>query len=263
MFSFERAAFFPKPVAPVGKPWYDAPMAKNAVALVHIAPAAVKAALDPAPDSQRPELDRPSLDAVEGADGKVYVIESFDDATAVHLGVPLGYDEPDVMGTLVAVALGDLIDEHDDPRGVPMYPSSYTPKATTWEGLLDEIGEALDWAPIEGPELMDPMAGVPDMSNLAAMAAQMQAQLPPEMLQHAMDMAQQLAQAGAMGDIQRAMQQMMQGESPSPMGLDLAEMARQAQRMLDQNPELQQKLAGQFGITDAQLDDDEPGDSKK
>jgi hypothetical protein len=239
-------------------------MAINAVAIVHIDPSAVKAALDPAPEQERAKLDDERLDVVEGGDGKYYVIESFGDATAIHLDIPLGHADPEVMGTLVAVALGDIIDEHDDPRGVPLFPESYKPKARTWAGLLEEIGEALDWAPIEGTEIVDPNEEVgafgPGMGDLAAMAAQMQAQLPPEMLQQAMEMAQKLAGSGAMDEIQRAMQQMMSdptAENADPPGMDIQGMAQQAQRMLDDNPELQKRLAGQLGITDAQLDDDD------
>lgn len=244
-------------------------MSINAVAIVHIAPEKVKAALDPAPEQERSRLKDEALDAVEGFDGKVYVIESFEDATAIRLGLPLGSEEPEVMGTLIAVALGDLVDEHDDPRGVPLYPESYEPKARTWSGLLEELGEALDWAPIEGPEIVSPEQGPgamgPGMEDLASMAAQMQAMMPPEMLQQAMQMAQRLAQSGSMDEIEKAMQQMMQGGAPGagPMGMDLEAMAKQAQQMLDQNPDLQQKLEGQLKITDAQLDEDDEGEGKK
>jgi hypothetical protein len=84
-----------------------------------------------------------------------------------------------------------------------------------------------------------------------AMAAQMQAQLPPEMLQQAMQMAQRLAETGAMDEIQRA----MQGMDPSA-GVDFEAMAQRAQEMLEGDPELKKRLTEQLGITDAEIDDE-------
>jgi len=243
-------------------------MSIQAVAILHVHPNKVKAALDPGPEGARRDLEGDHFDVVEGHDGKTYVIESFEDATALHLGIPLGHDDPEVMGTLVAVAVGDIIDDHDEPRGVPLYPDNYRPKARTWEGLLDEIGDALDWAPIEGPEVVDPM-GMPGMmpggmgpgaEDLASMASQMQAMLPPEMLQQAMQMAQQLAGSGSLADVERAMKQMMgpmPGSGEASAGMDFQTIARQAQQMLDANPEMKERLESQLQITDAKISDDD------
>ena len=265
-------------------------MSMNAVALVHIAPAAVKEALEPGPEEERAKLGDPRLDVCIGADDKIYVIEAFDDATAIRLGIPLGYADPEVMGVLVATALGDLIDSHDDPRGVPLIPESYVPKARAWDALIEELGELADWAPIEGPEIVDPAADMfgalgADPQQLMQMAAQMQGQDPSVLMQQAMQMAQQLAASGAMDEIQRAMQQMMQGQGMPPgggdadggvpggmpgMGMDFAAMAAQAQSMLDANPALRDKLMQQMGgaeppggddVVDAELED--APDSKK
>ncbi|PKN48236.1 MAG: hypothetical protein CVU63_05680 [Deltaproteobacteria bacterium HGW-Deltaproteobacteria-20] len=236
-------------------------MAIRAVALVHIDPSRVKVALDPGPAEERAKLKDDRMDVVEGADGNVYFIEAFEDATAIRMGFALGHAEPEVMGTLVAAALGDLVDEHDDPRGIPLFPETYRPKARSWSALLDEIGEALDWAPIEGTEVMDAGfdMGALQQGDLMSMVAQMQAQMSPQMLEQAMQMAQRLAEGGGMDELQRAMQQMMPDMSSlQGMPMDMEAMARQAQQMLEADPELQQRLAGQLGITDAVLDDD-PG----
>ena len=54
----------------------------------------------------------------------------------------------------VALALwhsfGDALDAHRDPRGVFLFPDVAEPQATTYEGVIAEIGEGGIWVPVAG-----------------------------------------------------------------------------------------------------------------
>src|SRR5262245_46411414 len=56
--------------------------------------------------------------------------------------------EPDELGLALRMRLGPLIDAHDDTRGIFMISDIANPRATTYDGIVDEIGEAGVWAPI-------------------------------------------------------------------------------------------------------------------
>ena len=61
----------------------------------------------------------------------------------------------------LAALMGDVLAAHDDPRGVPIYPSSYTLVATRWDDALAELGDGADWIPLPAPG-----AGIPDLGAL-------------------------------------------------------------------------------------------------
>lgn len=252
-------------------------MGTKAVAIVHIHPDVIRAAFALAPQEQQ---DGAAGEVRIGADDNAYRMRFFDDAAALYLGVGLGFGEPDVMGVLVATALGEVIDQHDDPRGVPLIPDSYEPQASTWDGIVEELGDAADWVPVDSASPQeDPMQallgafgpGGPGGPDLMSLAAQLQGQDPATLMQQAMQVAQQLAQSGGFAQIQQTIQQMMpgmalpgmamppqrelvdaqlddaQGEAATAPPVDLDAMTRQAQALIDANPQLMQQLLSQLG----------------
>ena len=228
-------------------------MAIRAVALVHIDPSRVKAVLDPGPEQERASISDDRMDVVEGADGNVYFIEAFGDATAFRMRFALGHTEPDVAGTLIAAALGDLMDEHDDPRGVPLYPETYRPKSRCWDEFMDEFGEAFEWVPIDGEDEEEDQPGVDvfQQTDLMSMVSQMQTQMTPQFLEQAMYMAQGLFEQDGMEELREAVKAMVPGVAPrtvSPQGepVDIATVLREAGRMLEADPSKKKKVRDQL-----------------
>jgi hypothetical protein len=52
------------------------------------------------------------------------------------------------MALAVRLRLGDALDAHRDERGVFLLPDVAEPRATTYEGVIAEVGEAGVWAPV-------------------------------------------------------------------------------------------------------------------
>jgi thiamine monophosphate kinase len=110
---------------------------------------------------------------------------------------------------------------------VPVYPASYAPAATTFDALVDELGEAADWVRVAGaeePAPQDPFAALTSALggagvDLESLAGQLQGQDPNALMQQAMGLAQQLAESGQLGDVQRAMMDMMGGLGMDPQAL--------------------------------------------
>ncbi|HOT10354.1 MAG TPA: hypothetical protein PK710_11315, partial [Polyangiaceae bacterium] len=230
-------------------------------------PSRVMEMLEPGSDSQRQALEGSGCETVEGADGNSYVIDAFEDATGIRMQVALGYAEPEVMGALVAAVLGDLVEEHDDPRGVALYPETYQPRARTWAGLLEEMGDALDWAPLESAEVMlgDFGSELDFQGDLVSLMAQMQEQVSPEMLEKAMRFAQHLIGNGQGTGLSQAEQELLPDMAQLPnFPMDFGTLAEQAQRLFEANPQLEQRLAEPLGMTDAVVDDgdDESGEPR-
>lgn len=228
-------------------------MSMNAIAIVRIAPETIRQAL-PATDEE---------DVRRGATGGPVRIRALSNATAIYLGVPLT-ESPESLGLELATLLGDVLLAHDEARGVPVYPESYALEADSWDDAIAELGDGADWIPLPVPG----GAAMPDLSALlgASGAAQLQGfakQLEGEdggaLLQQAMQMAQQLAQSGAL----EGLAQQLAGAASNPkealanmgmgpdalgaMGLDLGAIAKQAQSMLADNPELEAQLRAQLG----------------
>jgi hypothetical protein len=105
-----------------------------------------------------------------------------------------------------------------------VYPASYAPEATTFDALVEELGEAADWIRLEAPAPADPFAALTSALggagvDLDALAGQLQGQDPNALMQQAMGLAQQLAESGQLGDVQRAMMDMMGGVGMDPEAL--------------------------------------------
>lgn len=70
-------------------------------------------------------------------------------------------------------ALGDV---HDDPRGILFFPDSIEPEVSTYEGVVEEVGEEGMWIPLvpelDANALAAALPGV-DMAALQALAGQL------------------------------------------------------------------------------------------
>ena len=89
------------------------------------------------------------------------VVETLEDGVLIRTQQRFGA-EPEDIGAALVQLLGDALDPHDDPRGVFLVPDVAKPRARTYEGVIEEIGEAGEWAPIAsaGPQ------AAPDLANM-------------------------------------------------------------------------------------------------
>lgn len=205
--------------------------------------------------------------ALEGA-----TFTALEDCVLVPLGVPLT-SEPAELAIALAEVAGPLVQVHHEPRGVPVFPTTYALAAKRWAAAIEELGEAADWI---DPSAAAPMAGL-DMgalmgamggADMAAFAQHLQGPEGAALLEQAMQMAQQLAQNGGFAQLAQQMgqsgvdpemlaRQMQGGGADSPdltalaeqaqamlQGADLSSMAEQAKAMLAANPELEAQLRG-------------------
>jgi hypothetical protein len=242
-------------------------MSMQAVAIVRIDAGSVRGALASAGGE----------DQRVGANGEAFRIVALDDATLVHLELGIG-SEPSELAARIRELLGELLDQHDEPRGVPVYPSSYALQARTWAAAIEELGEAADWVKVE--EQLPGLAGMGDMlrafgldaGDLAEMGKHLAAPGGNEdVFAAAMRAAQEMSERGAFKDLAERMRGMGIGDDPQKLleqmggasglggmgGLDLEALTRQAQRMLNENPELAEQLSKALEGADDGEDDDE------
>lgn len=230
-------------------------MSKQAVAIVRIDAGTIRKELAAAGGDDRRV----------GANGESFRIEALDDATLVHLGIGIG-SEPDELADRLHALLGEVLEEHDEARGVPVYPSSYALQARTWEAAVEELGEAADWVKIFEEESADDMGGMLsalglDASDVAELQKQLESPEGGGIFAAALQAARTLTEQGAFGDIAERLQQ-MGATDPSALagGLDLEALTQQAQRVLAENPELEEELRRAFeeaGGESAQGGDDD------
>jgi hypothetical protein len=144
-------------------------MGIEAVALLHVPLDRVREvlpAVDAAPGTYR------------GLAGQRLELRAVADATLVRTRAPFGA-EPEELGQLLGAALGPLLDEHGDPRGIFVYPDVAKPKTTTYDAIVDEFGEAGFWVPCLEPAALGqgPAGLTPDA--LEATMRQLVGGLPP------------------------------------------------------------------------------------
>jgi hypothetical protein len=77
-------------------------------------------------------------------------IEQLDDALLVHLQQDFA-EEPEQLAATLQELLGVQLVAHRDPRGIFFIPAVAAPKARTYHGVIDEVGEGGVWASL--PEL--------------------------------------------------------------------------------------------------------------
>src|SRR5690606_1901739 len=117
--------------------------------------------------------------------------------------------EPDELAERLEDLLGELLDEHDDERGVPIYPSSHALEARTWAAAIEELGEAADWVRLDEGGT----GGIGDMLKAFGMGEedlkQMESLLAggdrSALLSSAMRMAKEMAESGALEEFAKRM----------------------------------------------------------
>lgn len=83
--------------------------------------------------------------------GRSLEARALDDCTTLNLA--FRFDTPEsTLGSVLRRDLGELIEAHDDERGVFVYPSVAHLQATDYEGALEELGEGGMWVSIPEAE---------------------------------------------------------------------------------------------------------------
>lgn len=100
------------------------------------------------------------------------LLRTLDDGVLVYTHQRFGGDLEE-LGTTLRHLLGAALDTHDDPRGVFIIPDVADPKAQSYDGVIEEIGEAGEWAPlVSADHVPASLVDVPD-GSFANMMGQM------------------------------------------------------------------------------------------
>jgi hypothetical protein len=175
--------------------------------------------------------------------GGAILVHRLEDGVVVDLGHAVGDVEPEELGAALRAHLGPLLDAHEDERGVFVFPEKARGKASTVAALIEEVGELGEWVPL------GPAAGLPGMGGgLEAMMGQMLGGMDPAAMQGLMAQAQQMMADPEMAERMMAAAAQMLGSTGG--GLDLSELAAQAQRVVEDDPELAERLAKELGKHD-------------
>src|SRR5690606_3660492 len=102
-----------------------------------------------------------------GADGETIRVRALDDGILVDLGVSLR--DPDAVALALRQRLGAVLDAHDDPRGVMVFPERARPSAKTYAEVVELLGDLGEWLE---PSDDENLQGGPT-PDLAAMMGQM------------------------------------------------------------------------------------------
>ena len=165
--------------------------------------------------------------------GGAMLLHHLDDGALLDLGQSIRDVSIDDLGSALRAHLGPLLDQHDDDRGVFVFPEKARPAINTVSGIIEEVGELGEWAAVEAPQ-MD-MGAMP--AGLEAMMGQMLGGMDPSQMQGLFEQAQQMMADPAMAQqMMQAASQMMGG------GLDMSALAEQAQQLAAQDPELVERL---------------------
>jgi hypothetical protein len=246
---------------------YETGMTKHAAAILHLAPSRVRDRF-PAADGD---------DVRVAANGEDVALAALEDATVVHLGVSIGA-EPEQLAERMRALLADLLDAHEEPRGVPVYPSSYELQATTWAAAIEELGEAADWVEVREEDSAGGMAGLLgafgidpgslgafgiDPKQLEALEGTLGGIDQEKLMSSAMRMAEAMARSGALDDLAKRMHVFgpKDGEDPrrdleredageercKDLGFDVQALAEQARELLAADPDLEARLRSAVG----------------
>ncbi len=247
-------------------------MSKNAAAIVRISPDRIRATFIASEGDESVRV---------GASGAPFRMVALEDATVVDLESPIAA-EPDEHAARLVMLLGDLLEAHEEPRGVPIFPSSYELGARTWDAALEELGEAADWVrfdekPASVADLLGAFGlGNADMSSMQDALANMDQSA---LLSSALQMAQQMVQREDFADMAKRMRDLSASAPEDPLaalraqggrmegfpdmgGLDFEALTREAQRMLQQNPEMEKMIRDMIGSGEGEDEDGEDDEEK-
>jgi hypothetical protein len=113
-----------------------------------------------------------------------------DDAALIPIAVPFGGDPQAVLDALWAL-LGDTFADHDDDRGLFVIPSVAKPRSSTYDAVIDEIGDAGEWIALDDEdddtaqgEVVDEDDGVGPGADFLSMLGQITSALGPDTIQN-------------------------------------------------------------------------------
>ncbi len=209
-------------------------MSTDAVAVLHVTLETLREYLEPAREG----------DGVESADGVSMAVTALDDGALVFTRFPLADADSDQIAIMLRDRLGDALDEHDDERGVLVFPSAVKPKATSYAAVVEEIGELGEWAPVVEEDHAPPQLQGQLPPGLDALLGGMMRELGPDIgdisrammggdpaaMEKAMQRVQQAVEKS--GGIDHMMSALMGG------GVDLSSLQAQAEKALADNPDL-------------------------
>jgi hypothetical protein len=81
---------------------------------------------------------------VKGPGGTTYDLRYLQDAALVASAHPFGTDDEALTEALWSL-FGDDLADHDDDRGIFVLPSVAKPRGTTYDLVVDEVGEVGEW----------------------------------------------------------------------------------------------------------------------
>lgn len=81
---------------------------------------------------------------VQGPDGAAFELRYLQDAALVATPHAFGADD-DALATSLWALFGDDLADHDDDRGIFVIPSVAKPRGTTYDLVVDEVGEVGEW----------------------------------------------------------------------------------------------------------------------
>lgn len=162
-------------------------------------------------------------------------IVPLDDAILLHTGQSFGED-PEELSSAVRELLGDeLVDAHEDERGIFFIPSVAEPSARTYEGVIAEVADGGVWGPadVDTSPFGDMAAG-----SLGALLGGILQQMPSGVLESAA-----AAVRGQPGALEAASSQLKAAADSG--GLDIAKLGAMLENSgIDMNA--MQSLVGQM-----------------
>ena len=206
-------------------------MGIDAVAAVRIPIAALRKALErPPAGAEDEEGGDPRFEDFLGPGGMMFSVRALEDASLIYTSARFD-NEPDEVALHLRQLLGQLLDQHDDERGLLLFPDVLEPSSSNWAELVDEVGEGGDWTPIV-PEGYVPrrLREAPDgsmqaimgelMGSMGAEIGQLQQALfsgdQQGLAAAAQKFEQQLATSGQQDKLQAALGDWLGGAAGSP-----------------------------------------------
>jgi hypothetical protein len=169
-------------------------------------------------------------------------VDTLSDAVILHTQLDFASD-PEDLSVSLAAELGQALFSHEDPRGIFFIPSVAAPKGTSYDAVIEEVGEGGVWGPSPAQ-----LAQSMQETDYGELLGGMLAQLPPSLMSSA-----QAALSGdrdALGAMTSQLQAMLSG-SPALAGL--------AQQLTEQRePQAGEQLAAldqvfaSFGASEAE-----------
>ncbi|MCA9625762.1 MAG: hypothetical protein KC731_42360 [Myxococcales bacterium] len=176
-------------------------------------------------------------------------LEELEGGCLFYLGVPVGEVSPSELGLLLRGLLGDLVDRHDDERGVFVFPARARGDAKAVAALVDDVGDLGEWVEVPDAlpaELAGGMGGEGMEAMLGQVASMMGAE--PGQMAGLWEQAQEMMGDPAMqSQLMAAAQQLMGQMGGQGGGLDLGALAAEAQKVLASDPELAARMKDGLG----------------